>query len=79
MTKLPKVQAPWDLVTSALHGTLVGLMTAVTYNYVEAFYGDIPNEDVVESVLTETTLFVLTGAILFALVSAICNSLRGEP
>jgi len=73
MTKLPKTPTHWNLVTSTLNGALLGLMAAMTYNFVNAYYGYIPKEDVGLQVFAQTTLLVAAGALLFALVSAIRN------
>jgi hypothetical protein len=78
MIKLPKVQAHWGLVTSALNGALLGLMAAVTNSFVDAVYGDIPSKDVAVHMFTETALFVSAGAISFTLVSAIYSWLRRD-
>lgn len=79
MTRLPKTQAHWSLVASALKGTLCGLITATVFNFVNTFYGDISGENAAVHVFTQTTLLVAVGAILFTLISAIHNWLNSAP
>ena len=73
MTKLPQPQPHWDVVTAALNGALLGLLAAVTRNYVDAFYVYIPKEDLVVHILSEAALSVTGGAVLLASIAGIRN------
>jgi len=76
MTKLPKTQAHWNLVTSALKGALLGLLAAMVLSFVNAFYGDISEENAVVHVFTQTTLLVAVGAVLSSFISAVYTWLK---
>jgi hypothetical protein len=78
MTKLPQPQPHWDLVTAALNGALLGLLVAVTRNYVDAFYVYIPREDLVLHILSETAFCVSAGAMSLAIMAGIHNWLRRD-
>ena len=65
--------AHWDTKSSALYGALLGLVGGMALNFYDAFWGHAPDDHQATHVLFEMVIFVLAGASLLAVISAIRN------
>jgi hypothetical protein len=63
----------WDTKSFALYGALLGLVGGMTLNFLDAFWGQVPDDHQATPALFKMIIFVLAGASLLAAISSIRN------
>jgi H+/Cl- antiporter ClcA len=73
-----KAKHRWETPSLILLGGLVGLFAAVMHNFYDAFRSAIPEGNLLVHVVSGVVIYVLTGALVLGLISAIRNWLMQD-
>jgi hypothetical protein len=79
MSSGPGPQKRWNTRRSALYGAGLGVIAGIMHNFFHAFWGELPENDLLTHFLPEMVLLVVAGAALLAAIAAIRNWLRRKP
>ncbi|WP_201836006.1 hypothetical protein [Microvirga zambiensis] len=73
MGQKSKAKHRWDTPSLILLGGLLGLFAAVMHNFYDAFRDAIPEDNLLVHVVSGVVIFVLAGALVLGVISAIRN------
>lgn len=75
----PRVKVLWHTASlAALWGALLGACAAVLHHFSHAFWGEIPEGDPFLHLLTEVATYALAGALVFAALAFLRQSLSRD-
>jgi uncharacterized membrane protein HdeD (DUF308 family) len=73
MAHKSKSKHRWDTLSLIVLGGLVGLIAGITHNFYDAFRNAVPDDDLFLQLATRAVIYVLAGALVLAVISAIHN------
>jgi hypothetical protein len=68
-----KAKHQWHTLRLVGFGELVGLLMAIMHNFYDAFWSEYSDEDLFAYLMTRVVVYVLAGALVLGVISAIRN------